>query len=194
MRLKIDLEIPQWTKWLAGGIAIGLALGMGAWRVYAEVPNTFSPGDKLTAKTMNDNFKALQDAINSARVVTKNGKQYSIGATYCGASIATNGQITNGYAGAKYLCEQVQACANSPSAHMCTSEELSRTRQMGIAVPDGWYSSALYYAYVGGSQIIHGSNDCEGWTNGTSDGGNAFWSARPTASDCSFQAPVLCCD
>lgn len=30
MRLKIDIDIPNWTKWLAGGIGIGVVLGVGA--------------------------------------------------------------------------------------------------------------------------------------------------------------------
>ena len=69
MRLKIDLEIPQWTKWLAGGIAIGLALGLGAWRVYADVPNTFKAGDTVSAQKLNDNFAALQSTVNPPGLV-----------------------------------------------------------------------------------------------------------------------------
>jgi hypothetical protein len=65
MRLKVDLEIPQWTKWLAGGIAIGLALGQGAWRVYAEVPNSFKAGDTLSAQKLNDNFASLDSRAST---------------------------------------------------------------------------------------------------------------------------------
>lgn len=67
MRLKIDLEIPQWSKWLTAGIAIGLTLGLGAWRVYAatiSVKTNWQPGDTLKAVDINSNFQALQDAIN----------------------------------------------------------------------------------------------------------------------------------
>jgi hypothetical protein len=65
MRIKLDLEISQWTKWLAGGIAIGFTLGLGAWRVYADVPNTFKAGDTVSAQKMMDNFNALQASVNS---------------------------------------------------------------------------------------------------------------------------------
>jgi hypothetical protein len=29
MRIKIDIEIPNWSKWLVAGIAIGILLGRG---------------------------------------------------------------------------------------------------------------------------------------------------------------------
>jgi formylglycine-generating enzyme required for sulfatase activity len=67
MRLKIDIEIPNWTKWLAGGIAIGAVLGAGAV-VLADavnVPNTFTDGDTLSAAKMNANSAALASAINN---------------------------------------------------------------------------------------------------------------------------------
>jgi len=67
MRFKIDVEIPQWTKWMVGGIAIGLALGLGAWRVYAatvSVKTNWQPGDTLKSADINANFQTLQDALN----------------------------------------------------------------------------------------------------------------------------------
>jgi microcystin-dependent protein len=69
MRLKIDLEIPSWTKWLVGGIAIGAVLGVGAARVYADtisVKTSWAAGEVLKAADINSNFKTLQDAVNSA--------------------------------------------------------------------------------------------------------------------------------
>jgi hypothetical protein len=35
MRIKIDLVIPQWTKWLSAGLAMGIVLGAGIARVSA---------------------------------------------------------------------------------------------------------------------------------------------------------------
>jgi len=67
MRLKIDLEIPQWTKWLAGGIVICVVLGVGASRVFADtvsVTNVWKAGDTLKADDINKNFADLQAAIN----------------------------------------------------------------------------------------------------------------------------------
>jgi formylglycine-generating enzyme required for sulfatase activity len=67
MRLRVDLEIPNWTKWLAGGIGIGVVLGVGAVVLAqaASVPNTFADGDTLSAAKMNANFAALASAINN---------------------------------------------------------------------------------------------------------------------------------
>jgi microcystin-dependent protein len=64
MRIKIDMDIPRWASRL---ILIGLPVAIvaiAAW-AYADV-KTFTAGDKLTAKDLNDSFTALQTAINQA--------------------------------------------------------------------------------------------------------------------------------
>jgi formylglycine-generating enzyme required for sulfatase activity len=66
MRIKIDIEIPQWTRWLVGGAAIGIVLCAGAVVLANAValPNIFGAGEKLSAAKMNENFNKLRDAIN----------------------------------------------------------------------------------------------------------------------------------
>ena len=93
----------------------------------------FTAGGKVSAAELNGNFTDLDGRVGSLEskvVVKRNGKLYSIGATYCGSTAKVlNGQITNGYAGLKSLCENLAACGPSASAHACSGEELSRTRQ-----------------------------------------------------------------
>jgi hypothetical protein len=84
MRITIDVKIPNWTKWLVAGIAIGIFLSGGAVVLAGavSVPNTFASGDTLSAAKINDNFKALQDGIN--------GVPWSVGSNgiyYIGGSV-----------------------------------------------------------------------------------------------------------
>src|SRR5512135_544582 len=83
MRLKIDISIPNWSKWLAGGIGIGVVLGVGAV-VLAQavsVPNTFTDGDSLSAAKMNANFAALASAINNPDPICPRGYTQDTSAT-----------------------------------------------------------------------------------------------------------------
>jgi hypothetical protein len=68
MRIKIDIDIPPWTKWLVSGVATGLALCLGAARLVADTVTAKTDwvhGDTLSAADLNANFKKLQDAINA---------------------------------------------------------------------------------------------------------------------------------
>lgn len=67
MRIKIELEIPAWTKWLVSGLTMGIVLGWGAARVRADqvrVKTSWQPGDALKAADLNANFQTIQDALN----------------------------------------------------------------------------------------------------------------------------------
>jgi hypothetical protein len=81
-------------------------------------------------------------------ILNKNGKQYSLDATYCGKTAATSSPFTTGnitgYVVAKTLCESVAQCNNAPSAHMCTNEEIVRSRQLGVYVEHGWHSTGTF--------------------------------------------------
>lgn len=60
MRLKIDIEIPNWTKWLVGGIVLGIIVGLVGARVYADtisIKTNFANGETLSATDMNTNFQ-----------------------------------------------------------------------------------------------------------------------------------------
>ncbi|MBN2196611.1 MAG: SUMF1/EgtB/PvdO family nonheme iron enzyme [Polyangiaceae bacterium] len=67
MKIRIDVEIPAWTKWLVSGIAIGVVLGAGAATVYADsvsVKTDWQNGDVLTADDLNENFQRLEDELS----------------------------------------------------------------------------------------------------------------------------------
>ena len=61
---RFDLEIPNWTKWLLGGVAIGAVLGAGAV-VLAQAPvvTSFSVGETLSADKLNTNLGNLKTSI-----------------------------------------------------------------------------------------------------------------------------------
>jgi formylglycine-generating enzyme required for sulfatase activity len=70
MRIRIDIEIPQWTKWLTSGIAIGVVLGVGAARVYADtvsVKTDWKTDDTLLATDLNANFANLKAAVDQLK-------------------------------------------------------------------------------------------------------------------------------
>jgi hypothetical protein len=102
---------------------------------------------------------------------------------------STTGQITGGYAGVKGLCET--ACT-STSAHMCTSDEIVRTVQVGVAAPAGWYSVGLW-SYNGISNAV--DSDCTSWTSNSATANGYWWTSTfSTVQLCSMSGPVLCCD
>lgn len=180
---------------LGGAVVLLLATAL---RADANVPNTFTTGEVLSSAQMNANFADI-DAWRAHPVVTKNGEQFSLGAIYCGLSPPTTGQIANGYAGAKAMC---QTACTSTSAHMCTASEIAATAEAGVSVPfptdagipnpgGGWYSGSP-------------DGDCSNWTttNGNFEGscwynGAACYIAGGSAyyfAPCGASLPILCCD
>jgi len=69
--VKIEFEVPNWTRWIAVGLVVGVALGYGIANVHADtvsLSTTWSKGDVLTADALNKNFQDLQNAINAQQV------------------------------------------------------------------------------------------------------------------------------
>jgi hypothetical protein len=194
----VKLVLPRWlrTRWTLAVVAL---LSAVSGIVYATVPNTFAAGDALSSSKINANFSSLDGRVTTlekfnvgaSRIVeTRNGKSWSLGAVYCGVTASTTGQIAGGYAGVKALCET--ACT-STSAHMCTSEEIIRTAQLGVAAPAGWYSGGQWSLYNGSTGIV--DNDCTSWTSAGSLVNGYWWtSTYATVSGCSISGPALCCD
>jgi hypothetical protein len=178
--ITVDLEIPRRTKRMA--LLIGLPvllLGLSAVAV-AGVVNTFHDGDVLHAKELNDNFVDLD-----ARIANLAAKQsdYSANATFCGGSANLPGNL-GGYSGAKTTCGGTCKLAgqSSPTAHMCTGEELVHSLAVGKNPPTGWYASGV-------------GSDCFGYTSTEVQRNGSLWAGGgPTYDSCEQIAPVLCCD
>ena len=190
MKLKIvvlDLSVPPEARRAAllALLVVGLA---------AAVPYTFSSGDILSSKAVNANFADVDAHIASGRFVFINdaGVSYSTGFTrYCGAATGGTGSITSGaksgYSAAKAQCETVPGC--SASAHMCSSEEVIRTAQMGVVSAQGWISTGVTNAMTGGL------DDCNGWKTGDGTQNGVVWTGTfPGWVGCNTAEAILCCD
>jgi hypothetical protein len=211
MKIKVyvlDLEIPRRTKRIAlllGG-PVALLVGLGAI-AYATVPNLFASGDELSSAKMNANFANLDGRLAAVEgllaAATADGG-YSLGATYCGPTAMTEGSFSGpgtltGYASAKAQCQAVVGCSPA-TAHLCTSEELVRTRQIGGKIDAGaagygWFATGAYVDYGGAY-----AGDCEGWTTNATTVLGEVWGTVATPPEipqptyCSNAYAILCCN
>lgn len=172
---------------------------------------SFSPGQKVNSAQINGNFgevkasvQALEQSTSTLQndvaalkaqkpVAEVNGKKYSLAAVYKAATtISYDGNLkavvsgaSNGYAAAKTLCETQ---TGSPSAHMCTNDEIVRSFALGQAVPTGWFSTAAFN--------VQSSDDCESWSSSTANLGPYLTvsGSKLGVAGCDGKHPVLCCD
>ena len=183
--MKIEIELKPESARRIGVVAATCAvLGLAA-AVYASQTH-FTSGQLLTAAALNGNFDELYAAA-AKPTITKNSKSISIGGSYCGASVATyDGSEVGGYTGAKAKCETT--CA-STTAHMCDAAEITRSRQLGLTLPDGAWVAAFT-----------GSNtppDCISWTSGLANGVGMVVNLSPPillTVDCTTTHALACCD
>lgn len=159
---------------------------------------TFTDGQPLTAAQLNGNFDALKDAINKP-TISIGGKLFSTHAVYKTSTANTKGKFTAtgglvSYEAAKQLCEDA---AKSPSAHMCSAEEIQRSRQLGKTPTniDGWISTGGRYQEEGS----YFATDCMGWTSEDQSQGALYFYGKhitPFANlgGCDNALPILCCD
>jgi hypothetical protein len=148
--------------------------------------------------------EASHAAETSRQVITSpdGGAVISVGGTVCGAAVTPDGggfdgAGRGGYVGAKGMCEA--KCNNSPTAHMCSSEEVVRSAQLGVSLSSGWYASGVEAAYADPSGLgaANGtpSVDCHGFTSAAGSINAMFWQGTyPAQIGCNNALPVLCCD
>lgn len=218
MKLKVyvvDLEISKAAKRKALVVGIPTAMLLMGGVALATVPHTFTNGEVLNASDLNDDLSGLDTRVTAVETKrptkTVGGVSYSLDAVYCGKTAATTGAVTSGvlsgWPATKALCES--ACS-SPSAHLCTGDELSRSAQLGVHTENGAYGSGDAYYAVSSSTTTLGNFDCMGFTNGTSTAFNAnmanywpFWFGTGNATfpnvpapvnTCDQMQPLLCCD
>lgn len=198
IRINVDFEMSPRVK-RALMLSAPLAIVLAGSIAYAGVPTVFKDGDTLSAQALNDDFAAVDQRLAkleafSSKATADGG--FSAGAVYCGAtgntvadlsSLAANG---SGYGKARAQC---QTTCSSPSAHMCSGDELTRTSQLGTtSMPSGWYTSGAASAISGGTN----NYECMGWTNGTASYYGSAWGSTdvPSFAPCNTSYPVLCCN
>jgi hypothetical protein len=192
----IRLKVPRSprARWLFSISGVLVTLGAFA---YAADFTPFGNGESLTSSKMNANFKDLQDRLaalesprstaSSPKLLLSNGTTtYSLDGIYCGPTAAQTGLITNGYTGAKGLCETK---CGSASAHMCEPQELVRSSALGLAIDQGWFATGLPYPGATGG-------DCTGWGSNANTNTGLQWSGGGPfgTSTCNLSSPVLCCN
>ena len=179
------------------GVPLALAAGPQAVALALTLPKTFAQSDPVSAAEINANFKTLADGVTALEAkktvtVTLNGMQYSVGATaYVGGTQGYMGADIQGYTGAKRKCEA--AFPSRPGVHMCTTEELARTAQVGIVVPNAsWYAAATRVGRDANSGV---TNDCFGWTDSSAGNYSAVAvTVGFSVGTCNQLLPIACCD
>ena len=200
MTRSIHLSVAT-TKRLLVVIVAGTISFAGAL-VYAAV-EPFGTDETLTATKLNGNFADLNTRLATleakAGPVNVGGKLYSRDATYKDSTAATKGAFASakatGYAAAKELCENKL----TPTAHMCTAEEVLRSQQLAVPLPkEHWYSAGVF-SYDSPQR----ETDCAGWTVDTSGaeipvgptlGPGGPGPAAPFKGGCDFARPIMRCD
>ncbi len=129
-------------------------------------------------------------ALEAARAVAaKNDTLYSGNGIYCGTTAAQFTGNLGGFAGAKTTCETK---CSSPSAHMCTADEIVRSMAMSVPISGSpWYATFTKQYFNGNSYV----GDCASFKSS-----DMFWvghyieSGQPNADFCNASHPVACCD
>lgn len=211
----IDFEISaRWKRILTWVGAPLLALSVTAV-ASAAVRHQLRAQTPIVALELNENFEDLDVRVTAASERSHNGKRISLNGIQCGKSaVPTAGTIvdqntaTAGYEGAKLICQRALGC-NSLTAHMCTSEEMVRSAQIGAVLPG-------FYYWVSGGQLVASpaesmpyqlTGDCHAWRSSGNEIGNVWYGAAPDVcgvglsgpcpgyTTCSDTTPfVACCD
>jgi hypothetical protein len=182
---------------LSAGTLSGDGSGIGnvsAARVVTASGNPTCDGAHLGAIYFNASDQTLRTCNGTSFIVI--GPSASP-PTYCGVSAqSTTGAISfggsSGYRAAKLLCETT---CGSPAAHMCSTGEWIRSRQLGtwpasFSGPLPWISAGVAFANASGGQV----NDCAGWTTSSSSSSGPVGNAgAPLTQTCDTSAPVACC-
>ncbi len=195
IEIRIDRRTARRALVVAAVLAVSVTAGVGL-----AVPTTFQDGQILKAADLNGNFADLETrvaALEGFKARATKGEKYSVGGTVCGLTPKTTGDLAalpnagSGLAKAKAACAAVAGC--SPTAHMCTTEEVARSMATGTPNADatGWMMSGMMAVSL---QITGYTNNCEGFTSSQVNFNGAVGNANGSYSPCSIAQPVLCCD
>jgi hypothetical protein len=184
--MKIEIELKPASARRLGAVAATLIV-LGLVAVVHANQTKFSSGQALTAAQLNHNFDEVYAAA-AKPAISRDGKAISIGGAYCGktAGAPYDGSAVGGYSGGKAQCEDV--CL-SPTAHMCDAAEIVRSRQLGVALPDG--------AWVAAFTSTTTDVNCLSWTNNQNNNFGMVTSLAPPILfqvQCSTSHAIACCD
>ena len=186
------------------GVPLAIAAGPQAVAWALTLPKTFAPNDPISAAEINANFKTLADGVTALEAkkptVTNpaNKKAISVGAVFCGPTpTPVIGSAIGGYEAAAQACRAAAGCQSAATVHMCTAEEMIRSRSIGIDPPSSWYSTGTagqsFY-----NSAEHALNDCTEWTSALVNQLGPQWKAGgspgPGFAGCASPAPIACCD
>lgn len=189
--LYVDIQVagvPQLPRPKLGAVPFAIEAG----RASAATGSLSAQLAMLEAKVA-----ALEDqlaALEAKRPVFMNGaKTYSLDAKFCGFTANSFTGNLGGYTGAKTACE---ATCSSPTAHMCTSEELIRYRATGgtFVNPPAfvWFASGVFSRMAGPINL----RDCAMFTSsdGANEANGALNGGALSFLFCDTQARIACCD
>ena len=133
------------------------------------------------------------NATLSASKLAANLKALATGPLFCGA---TNANLAGGFGGygdaggVDKLCQAMATapgCNGSPTAHMCTANEIIRSAQVKGAANVGGNFEMWY--------VTGELSDCKGGTsNSFTDYGHVWYLGRPETRHCSELWQAACCD
>src|SRR5262249_29438438 len=98
-----------------------------------------------------------------------------------------------GYVGAKAACEAT--CNHSPTARICTSDDLVRSASLGMSMKSGWFAAGAAAMYRDTNS--YSINDCANFTSSAGPYGPLGQTWTPAGAVyhwCSEAYALLCCD
>jgi len=185
---------------LAAGIVCALATPLAA-RALGAVPNVFSAGSPIVAAELNANFAHVVTGVTAVEGRATTLEARRAGPVYCGVGATRAGNFSSGaavgYPAARDICRT--ACGGSATAHMCTTNEVAISLQMGArpTAPGGWVNGGTWHDE---SSTVINVSDCIGWTDASNpqQHGSHFTvtssTGYPDTISCNSSALVLCCD
>ncbi len=178
----IDFEFSLRTKRVLSWVGVpALALGVAA-AAFGAVPHSLTAGNPIRAQELMDNFNDLDTRVAAATERSHSGARISVKGIWCGESTATTtGRIedlaagVHGYEAARNICRS--ACGNSPTAHMCSAEEMVRSAQIGAVVGTNyyWVSAGVPIPAPGQPTPTRPTGDCSGWRSSSSTEFGLVW-------------------
>jgi hypothetical protein len=163
-------------------------------------PPSFAPGETLSAAKLNGALAEADGRLTKIESRITAGGKIALAGLYCGATAAaTKGDLSGlgggqGYLGAKAACEAT--CNHSPTARICTGDDLVRSASLGMSMKNGWFAGGVAAQYRDNT-ASYGVTDCAGFTSGDGPGGllGQDWTpAGPIYHWCNEEYALLCCD